>query len=180
MQPFVRQLLTNREVNNNLSYGEMRHARSGSNRSGGSAQAGTRENRAEHLMAAQQYTIAVVDDDPSMLKALGRLLLESGYGVELFATFGDVLKHIPSSNAICILIDCQLGQYSGIELARQLTASRSGLPIVFMTACDDDYVRQQAMAIGCIGFLRKPFYLNQLLELISKATPNTSTPNVPL
>ena len=119
-------------------------------------------------MAAQKYTIAVVDDDPSMLKALGRLLGESGYGVELFASSADVLKGIPSSKAMCILIDCQLGQFSGIDLARQLTASGFMFPIIFMTASDDDCVREQAMAIGCAGFLRKPFFVGQLLEAVGK------------
>jgi len=123
-------------------------------------------------MAAQQYTVAVVDDDPSMLKALGRLLLESGYGVELFASFADVLKQIPSSKARCILIDCQLGQFSGIELARQLNASGFVFPVIFMTASDEDCVRQQAMAIGCAGFLRKPFLMHQLLEAVSKTKDN--------
>jgi FixJ family two-component response regulator len=119
-------------------------------------------------MAAQKYTIAIVDDDASMLKALGRLLMENGYGVELFASFADVMKGIPSSKAICIVIDCQLGQFSGIDLARQLTASGFGFPIIFMTASDDDCVREQAMATGCAAFLRKPFFVNQLLEAVGK------------
>ncbi len=121
-------------------------------------------------MAAQRYTIAVVDDDPSMLKALGRLLMESGYGVELFASFADVMKGIPTSKAMCILIDCQLGQSSGVDLARQLTASGFMFPVIFMTASDDDRVREQAMAVGCAGFLRKPFFANQLLEVVGKAS----------
>jgi len=121
-------------------------------------------------MAAQRYTIAIVDDDPSMLKALGRLLAEVGYGVELFTSPVDVLSAVPTSKANCILIDCQLGQNSGIELARQLTASGFEFPIIFMTASDDDSVREQAMAIGCAGFLRKPFFANQLLEAIANVS----------
>jgi CheY-like chemotaxis protein len=175
MRPFVRQLLTNREVHNPPAYGETGHTPNGSDRSGARAQGRTQQDRAELLMAAQQYTIAVVDDDPSMLKALGRLLVESGYAVELFATFADVLKQIPSSKATCILIDCQLGQFSGIDLARQLNASGFAFPVIFMTASDDDCVRQQALAIGCAGFLRKPFLMSQLLEAVSK-TREKSTP----
>ena len=113
--------------------------------------------------------VAIVEDDPSLLKALGRLLMENGYGVELFPSFADVLKDIPTSNATCILIDCQLGQFSGIELARQLTASGFVFPTIFMTASDDEHMRQQATAMGCAAFLRKPFLLNQLLEAVSKA-----------
>jgi FixJ family two-component response regulator len=95
-------------------------------------------------------------------------LTESGYGVELFASFGDALKQMPTSKAKCILIDCQLGQRSGIELARQLSALGFQLPVIFMTASDDDRLREQAVAIGCAAFLRKPFYINQLLEAVGK------------
>jgi len=125
-------------------------------------------------MTAPRYTVAIVDDDPSLLKALGRLLTENGYGVQLFASFADVLKDLPTSSARCILIDCQLGQFSGIELARQLNASGFVFPIIFMTASDDDCVREQAIAVGCAAFLRKPFLVNQLLEAVSSARENHS------
>jgi FixJ family two-component response regulator len=174
MQALVRQLLTNREVNNHLSYSESRTASLGSDCSGGKSEVGKRQDGAELLMAAQPYTIAIVDDDPSMLKALGRLLVESGYCVELFASFPDVLKRIPSSKATCILIDCQLGQFSGIDLARELTASGFMFPIIFMTASDDENVREQALAIGCVAFLRKPFLHNQLLDAVNDAREKQS------
>ena len=174
MQPLVRQLLTSREVNNYLSYSESRTAPHGSDCSGAKTEVGKRQDGAELFMAAQPYTIAIVDDDPSMLKALGRLLVESGYCVELFASFPDVLKQIPGSKAMCILIDCQLGQFSGIELARQLNASGFVIPIIFMTASDDDNVRQQALAIGCAAFLRKPFLHTQLLEAVNDAREKQS------
>ena len=168
MLRFVRQTLTNPDVNMPaLAYCESRHAPHDSDNSAAAAQASAQEYGAELLMAAQ-YTIAVVDDDPTLLRALGRLLVESGYRVELFASFADVLHHMPTSRAKCILIDCQLGQRSGIELAQQLTASGFMLPVIFMTASDDDRLREQAIAIGCIDFLRKPFFIDQLLTALSK------------
>lgn len=169
MLRFVRQTLTNLEVNiPALAYSESRHAPDDSDCSAATAQTPTQEYRAELLMAAQD-TIAVVDDDPTFLKALGRLLVESGYRVELFASFADALHHMPASKANCILIDCQLGERSGIELSQQLTASGLLLPVIFMTASDDDRLREQAIATGCIGFLRKPFVADQLLAALSKA-----------
>jgi len=168
MLRFVRQTLTNLEVHMPaLAYSESRHAPDDSDYSTATSQAPTQAYRAELLMAAQ-YTIAVVDDDPTFLKALGRLLVESGYRVELFASFADALRHMPASKAKCILIDCQLGQRSGIELAQQLTASGSLLPVIFMTASDDDTLRERAIAIGCIEFLRKPFVVDQLLAALGK------------
>ena len=134
----------------------------------------TCEPQSELLMTAPRHTIAIVEDDPSLLKALGRLLAEHGYGVELFSSFADVLKSMPASNATCFLIDCQLGQFSGIELARELTASGNVCPVIFMTASDDESVRQQAVALGCAAFLRKPFLQTQLLEAVGKVSPNES------
>jgi CheY-like chemotaxis protein len=166
MLRFIRQTLTNPELNMALAYGESRHAPHDRDHSGPRALAATQEYAADLSMTVQQYTVAIVDDDPALLKALGRLLVESGYGVELFAAFDDVLKRIATSRAACILIDCQLGQYCGIELARQLAASGIQLPVIFMTASDDDRLREQAAAIGCAGFLRKPFYVDELREVI--------------
>lgn len=169
MPVLVRQLLTKCDVHERPAHDGTRYAPISTAYSGDSTQDCTHEAQAELLMTAPRYTVAIVDDDPSLLKALGRLLTENGYGVELFASFADVLKDIPTSTARCILIDCQLGQFSGIELARQLTASGFVFPIIFMTASDDDGVRQQAIAVGCAAFLRKPFLQNQLLEAVSRA-----------
>src|SRR6185437_12016053 len=75
MLRFVRQTLTNLEVHMPaLAYSESRHAPDDSDYSTATSQAPTQAYRAELLMAAQ-YTIAVVDDDPTFLKALGRLLV---------------------------------------------------------------------------------------------------------
>jgi CheY-like chemotaxis protein len=165
---FVRQALTNPEVDIPLpAYRENRDAPQDRHHSPARAQAPVQEYGAELRMAAQ-YTIAIVDDDATLLKALGRLLVESGYSVELFASFADVLRKMPTSNAKCILIDCQLGQESGIDLAQRLTASGVLLPVIFMTASDDDRLREQALAIGCIDFLRKPFVVEQLLAALRK------------
>jgi hypothetical protein len=69
MLRFVRQSLTNPEVNMPLAYSESRHAPHDGDRSGARAQAPSHAYEAELLMAAQHYTIAVVDDDPTLLKA---------------------------------------------------------------------------------------------------------------
>ena len=56
------------------------------------------------------------------------------------------------SGATCLLLDIHLGGISGIELQRQLAASGSKCPVIFMTAIDDDATRQEALDAGCIAF----------------------------
>jgi FixJ family two-component response regulator len=58
---------------------------------------------------------------------------------------------------------------SGIELSRQLAASVSKLPVIFMTAFDDDATREAAMEAGCVAFLHKPFPASSLIAAIEAA-----------
>ena len=71
--------------------------------------------------------------------------------------------------ATCLLLDIHLGGISGIELQRRLTASGSKWPVIFMTASDDEAARNEAMDVGCIAYLRKPFAQHDLLNAIPKA-----------
>jgi FixJ family two-component response regulator len=75
--------------------------------------------------------------------------------------------------AICLLLDIRLGEISGIELRRQLAASGSKCPVIFMTANDDEATRNEAMDAGCIAYLRKPFASHMLLDAIRKAVAQT-------
>ena len=60
---------------------------------------------------------------------------------------------------------------SGIELRRQLKRSHPDLPVIFMTALDDEAVRHEALEAGCVTFLHKPFPAHQLIEAIKRAVP---------
>src|SRR5262245_4896177 len=79
-------------------------------------------------------TIAVVDDDPSMLKGLVRLLNAHGFGTQAFASAEAFLADSGAGSAACLVLDIHLGGISGIELRRRLTASGSRLPVIFITA----------------------------------------------
>jgi FixJ family two-component response regulator len=115
-------------------------------------------------------TIAVVDDDPSMLRGLVRLLAAHGFGTQSFASAEAFLDDAGATSAACLILDIHLGGMSGIELRRRLTASGSRLPVIFITAVDDEATRVEAMAAGCIAYLRKPFPSDQLIGAINKAT----------
>lgn len=120
-----------------------------------------------------QYTIAVVDDDLGVRKSLARLLSAFGYRVESFASAEEFLSAAPTSKATCLVVDFNLGDMSGLELARGLFAAGFKFPIIFMTGSADDTVRMQCMEFGCVAFLHKPFPEDRLMQAIEKTTQST-------
>ncbi len=120
-------------------------------------------------MQKRRKIVAIVDDDPRMRRATENLLDASGFATELFASAEDFLDR--GAKVDYLLLDIDLGGMSGIELQRQLRASGSKLPVVFMTGLDDKAILRQALMAGCISVacLRKPFTARQLIDAIAKA-----------
>jgi len=116
-----------------------------------------------------QKIIAVVDDDPDMQKAIGRLLRASGFRSETFPSAEAFLYRDRTRKTDCLVLDIQLGGISGIDLRRRLTAAGCRLPIIFITALDNDLIRQTALDAGCVAYLRKPFPAHLLIGAIEKA-----------
>jgi len=119
--------------------------------------------------AMPQQTIAVIDDDPSLRKALARLLSVVGYRVEAFASAEAFLDALGSSRANCLLVDINLGEISGMDLVRRLTNAGRNLPTVFMSGSKDDAVQQQCIDLGCVAFLRKPVPESVLMKAVARA-----------
>jgi FixJ family two-component response regulator len=120
-------------------------------------------------MPTRPKMIAVVDDDASMLKGIVRLLGAYGFSTKVFTSAEEFLDFKATADIDCLLLDINLGGMSGIELRRRLTASGCQLPVIFMTAFDDEATRMQAQGAGCIAFLHKPFVANLLIGAIEKA-----------
>ena len=120
-------------------------------------------------MLKRRKIVAIVDDDPSMLRATENLLDASGFATKAFASAEEFLARADATRVDCLLLDIDLGGMSGIELRRQLKSSGSALPIIFMTALDDEALRAEALEAGCIAFLRKPFPARQLMDAIAMA-----------
>jgi FixJ family two-component response regulator len=112
-------------------------------------------------------TIAVVDDDPSLLQGLHRLLSAHGFRVQTFASAEVFLDDIAHCEADCLILDIHLGGISGIDLQRQLIASGRKLPVIFMTAIDNDATHREAIEVGCIAYLGKPFLAKLLIDAIN-------------
>jgi FixJ family two-component response regulator len=122
-------------------------------------------------MPKRRKIVAVVDDDPSMLNAAESLLDAQGFATMVFASAEEFLDRGAATQVDCLLLDIHLGGVSGIELRRRLKDSGSMLPVIFMTALDDEAMRERAIKAGCVAFLRKPFQAHQLIDAIKKAVP---------
>jgi FixJ family two-component response regulator len=114
--------------------------------------------------------VAVVDDDPSMLWAAEVLLEVHGFATKVFTSAEEFLDCGAATQVDYLLLDIHLGGMSGIELRRQLAASGSTLPIIFMTALDDETIPEKELKASGVTCLRKPFPAYQLIEAIAKAT----------
>jgi FixJ family two-component response regulator len=114
-------------------------------------------------------TIAVVDDNSSMLQSLSRLLSAHGFQVETFPSAELFLDHLANCEAECLVLDIHLGGISGIDLQRQLRSSGAKLPVIFMTAIDTEATREEAFKAGCVAYLRKPFLAKLLIDAINDA-----------
>ena len=120
-------------------------------------------------MVTRRKAVAVIDDDPAMLKAIERLLTAKGFDVVAFDSAESFLSLGDKNKPTCLVLDIHLGGMSGIELRRRLTASGSEIPVIFITALDDEPTRTEAMSAGCVAYLRKPFPSHLLMAAIEKA-----------
>jgi FixJ family two-component response regulator len=89
-----------------------------------------------------------------------------GIDSRTFASAEALLESDSVQTATCLLLDIHLGGISGLELRRRLAASGSKCPVIFMTANDDENTRNQAMDVGCVAHLRKPFAGHVLVDAI--------------
>ena len=120
-------------------------------------------------MLQPSTVVAVVEDDPSMRRSIERLLGAHGFAAECFASAREFLDFDASSRAACLVLDIHLDGMSGLELRARLRASGSALPVIFITAMDDLALEREAMKVGCVAYLRKPFAGELLIGAIKKA-----------
>jgi FixJ family two-component response regulator len=113
-------------------------------------------------------SVFVVDDDPSMLTGIKRLLTFHGFHSVLFGSANAVLTHDDFDDALCFVFDIDLNGESGFELCRCLVDKGVRLPVIFITGNDSEANRAAATESGCIAYLTKPFAALSLIEPIEK------------
>jgi FixJ family two-component response regulator len=120
-------------------------------------------------MPEPSHIVAVVDDNDGVRKALAHFLRALGYTPKLYASATSFLAAVGSSEAMCLLIDVQLGDVCGIGLGCDVATAGLKMPIVYMTASADESIRRRALDAGCVAFLRKPFAPSALVDALNKA-----------
>jgi FixJ family two-component response regulator len=121
------------------------------------------------LPVEKRKIVAVVDDQPSVLSALKRLLNASGFAAEVFSSAEEFLGNCVPDEMSCVVLDIHLGGMSGIELRRRLSEIGEDVPVIFMTALNDEVVRRAAIEAGCVALLGKPFAADALIDAVHKA-----------
>ena len=117
---------------------------------------------------SKQGLVFVVDDDAGILKGLKRLLKQHGFDSALFDSAEAFENCDDFDTAICIILDIQLNGISGIEVRYRLIDAGIALPVIYITANDNEAVRAAAVKSGCIAYLTKPFSAKSLIEPIER------------
>jgi len=120
-------------------------------------------------------SVAIVDDDASANRALGRLLRGAGFQPSGFESAESFLADPSRPSFGCVLVDIQLTGMSGLELQRQLQAEGSRVPVIFITAHDDPTYRAEAVRRGCVGFFRKTDPGALIVDALRRATATNET-----
>ena len=123
-------------------------------------------------------TVLVVDDDPSLLRSLNRLVSASGFLVKTFAKPSELLaSDTPRSNA-CMVVDIDMPEMTGIEMCEALKGLGRGLPAILITGRTDARTRSLAAQSDAVAVLFKPFDEEPLLDAIGRALALSTTKSI--
>ncbi len=117
-------------------------------------------------MAEPKSSVFVVDDDESVSASL-KLLIESiGYDVVTFKSAEDLLDSAFRENPCCLILDIRLPGMSGFQLLEHLVKSQTRIPVIFITGHDRNRMEDEAMQLGAVAYIRKPFDEHVLLDAV--------------
>jgi FixJ family two-component response regulator len=137
-------------------------------------------------MVAQSSQIAIVDDDPAMRQAVGRLCGAAALPNRCFSSAEEFLASDALEDASFLILDVQLPGFSGFELHEQLMKRGIRLPVVFITGQDQPLYREKARMAGAAAYLTKPFQAAELIAAVrghlladESPSPSTNQPHTP-
>jgi len=121
------------------------------------------------MVAEPKPTVFVIDDDPSVLKSLARLLKSLGFDTETFVSAELFLARKHYDGVGCIVLDVRMPGLSGMDLQDELSRADYSMPIIFITGHGNIPMSVQAMKRGAVDFLTKPFDDEELKQAVKKA-----------
>ena len=117
-------------------------------------------------MHQETFTVYVVDDDPSIRKALERLFRSAGYHALTFESAEDFLDSTAAPGKGCLILDIRLPGITGLDLQEKLASQGKKYQVIFMTAHDNPQWQERARKAGAVAYLKKPFPEKDLLDAI--------------
>ena len=117
-------------------------------------------------MAEAPPSIAIVDDDPAVLKALSRLLRSHAFRARTYESGREFLAALPAGLPDCLIVDLQMPEMNGLELQQHLVGNGIKIPTILISAHADVALRDQT---GLVASLRKPLQEKALFDAIDKA-----------
>ncbi len=110
--------------------------------------------------------IAVVDDDESVRNAVSGVLRSVGLKSQTYPSAEDFLRSGQQSETACLITDVQMPGMSGLELQTKLATEGHRIPVIFISAYGNPRLRDQALRLGAVQFLDKPFDDEILLDIV--------------
>jgi FixJ family two-component response regulator len=120
-------------------------------------------------VTAKRSLVSVVDDDESVRESLPGLIVELGYAAHAFSSAQEFLTSDLVSQTKCLILDVMMPGMTGPELQRELKARGHDIPIVFITANRDDFLRLGLLKQGAVECLHKPFSDTALFNALQTA-----------
>jgi FixJ family two-component response regulator len=120
-------------------------------------------------MAGNPRSIAIVDDDPSVLKALARLLGTRSFATKTYLSAPHFIASLSEGVPDCLILDLQMPEMTGLELQLDLTRRGVQIPTIIITAHDEAGMRERCKSAGAIAYLAKPVQASSLFAAIDAA-----------
>lgn len=121
------------------------------------------------MCGASPICVAIIDDDESLCRSLGRLLRTTSVQAVAYSSAESFLEDAKRRHFDCIVLDILLSGMSGLELNQRLKSAGSAIPVIFNTAHDEPEIRRRAFQSGCAAYLLKTDPGEIMLAAIRKA-----------
>jgi two-component system response regulator FixJ len=118
--------------------------------------------------SVEKGCVYVVDDDPTVRRSTAFLLGLNQIESRLFASGEEFLDEHDTLAPGCVLLDVMLPNQSGLEVQAELSRRDSAMPVIAMTGGADSEAAAQALSLGAITLLEKPFPEEALLEALRR------------
>ena len=109
------------------------------------------------------HKILIVDDEPALREMIRAFLAQAGYTTCTAADCAEALRVFRAERPSAVLLDVMLPDGDGFSLFGQLRASDGKVPILFLSARDEDAARLQGLGLGADDYITKPFLPEELL-----------------